>query len=441
MLELRQIFNRGDFTDGYLYGNPGDDLLSGSSPKNQGIYLGRIVAVVDSENKAQDRDEKAAVRGALRRGKVLACVALDRHSPVGIEPGDGLEFRHDDGDYLVSPPIGSVTTYIKEVGERIILVGDFDRGIETGDLAFKVTDRKLIDEALDAPDKKLPVTMLFTARAGQFPRLVMTDVRADETVEIVADHVIERAQKVATDASRIADNLSRLGDTPYTPGMTGIDVEIDDDIMMPLSIVNRMRREASEELMKRRGDSVTSGRAPRLTRAELDVAESAELLGAAVLDADEYAKSIRKRAVKPVPLENFMKMRGEGAADVIPYILNVSRGSLDAYIRENFDEIAGAVRDTGILIGNLGWIRQFREAGIKVYGDYGLNVFNEQAKRAFEDEGVELYMPSHETGIMDERGIPLMITEHPVQAETLTDRKGEVHRIERAASGDKTLIY
>jgi hypothetical protein len=42
---------------------------------------------------------------------------------------------------------------------------------------------------------------------------------------------------------------------------------------------------------------------------------------------------------------------------------------------------------------------------------------------------------------MDERGIPLMITEHPVQAETLTDRKGEVHRVERAASGDKTLIF
>ncbi len=442
MFELRQIFNRGDFTDGYLYGNPGEDILSGSSPKNQGIYLGRIVAVVDSESKAQDRDEKAAVRGALRRGKVLACVAVDRNSPVGIESGDGIEFRHDDGDYLVSSPIGSVTTYIKEVGERIILVGDFDRGIETGDLAFKVTDRKLIDEALDAPDKKLPVTMLFTAREGQFPRLVMTDVRADETVEIVADHVVERAQKVATDAGRIADNLSRLGDTPYTPGMTGIDVEIDDDIMMPLSIVNRMRREASEELMKRRADSVTSGRAPRLTRAELDVAESAELLGAAVLDADEYGSRIRKSTVRPVPLEDFMKMRSEGTAeDVIPYILNVSRGCLDAYIRENFDEIADAVRDTGILIGNLGWIRQFREAGIKVYGDYGLNVFNEQAKRAFEDAGVELYMPSHETGIRDERGIPLMVTEHPVQAETLTDRKGEIHRIERAASGDKTLIF
>ena len=448
MFELRQIFNRGDFTDGYLYGNPGEELLSGSSPKNQGIYLGRIVAVVDTESKAQDRDEKAAVRGALRRGKVLACVAVDRNSEVSVDLGDGLEFRHDDGDYLVSSPIGSVTTFIKEVGKGIILVGDFDRGIETGDLAFKVTDRKLIEEALDAPEKKLPATMLFTAREGQYPRLVMTDVRAGESVEITADHVIERAQKVATDASRIADNLSRLGDTPYTPGMTGIDVEIDDDIMVPLSIVNRMRREASEELMHRRAYAVIDGRAPRLTRAELDVAESAELLGAAELDIDGYKAKLDERRVKPVPLEDFMDSLRQGKADnlsgsenVLPYILNVSRGNLDAYIEENFDEIVSAVKDTGILIGNLGWIRQFTEAGVKVYGDYGLNVFNEQARKALEDVGVELYMPSHETGVSDVRGIPLMITEHPVQAKYLEDRKGAKHPIRTAPSGDKTLIF
>ncbi len=442
MFELKQIFNRGDFTDGYLYGNPGGDLLSGSSPKNQGIYLGRIAAVVDSESKAQDRDEKAAVRGALRRGKVLACIAVDRNAP-DVSLGDGIEFRRDDGDYLVSSPIGSVTTFIKEIGDRVILTGDFDRGIETGDLAFKVTDRKLIESALDAPDKKLPVTMVFTAREGQYPRLVMTDVRAGESVEITADHVVERAQKVATDAERIAGNLSRLGDTPYTPGMTGIDVEIDDDMMIPLSIVNRMRREASDELMERRAVSVTSGRRPRLTRAEMDVAESAELLGAKVLDTDGYSSRIAKKTFRPVPLEDFMKEKNDGKdlSGVLPYILNVSNGKLDAYIEENFDRIVSAVKDTGILIGNLGWIKQFAAAGVKVYGDYGLNVFNEQARLAFEEAGAELYMPSHETGISDERGIPLMITEHPVGAVSLTDRKGAVHRVVTAPSGDKTLIY
>ena len=50
-------------------------------------------------------------------------------------------------------------------------------------------------------------------------------------------------------------------------------------------------------------------------------------------------------------------------------------------------------------------------------------------------------MPSHETGVSDERGIPLMISEHPVDEEELTDRKGGRHRTERSLSGDKTLIY
>ena len=35
MMDLRQIFNRGDFTEAYLHGNPGEDLLSGASPKTR----------------------------------------------------------------------------------------------------------------------------------------------------------------------------------------------------------------------------------------------------------------------------------------------------------------------------------------------------------------------------------------------------------------------
>ena len=78
---------------------------------------------------------------------------------------------------------------------------------------------------------------------------------------------------------------------------------------------------------------------------------------------------------------------------------------------------------------------------MKVYGDYGLNVYNRQAELAYEELGAELYMPSHETGISDGRGIPLMVTEHPVSASALTDRKGVVHKVTVPPSGDKTLIY
>ena len=115
--------------------------------------------------------------------------------------------------------------------------------------------------------------------------------------------------------------------------------------------------------------------------------------------------------------------------------------ALDRFIEMHFDEIAEACRECGILCGNAGWITGFRDAGVKVYGDYGLNVFNRQAVLAYRELGAEIYMPSHETGVSDERGIPLMITEHPVDEKKLTDRKGGAHRIVKAPSGDKTLIY
>ena len=98
-------------------------------------------------------------------------------------------------------------------------------------------------------------------------------------------------------------------------------------------------------------------------------------------------------------------IRHKGRPTVNDYIPMI----FDRFIEMHFDEIAEACRESGILCGNAGWIARFRDAGVKVYGDYGLNVFNRQAALAYEEYGAEIYMPSHETGVSDERGIPLMI--------------------------------
>ena len=446
LMMLRRVFNRGDFTEGYLFENPGEDILSGASPKNQGIFLGRVVALIDSENKVTEADERAAVRGALRRGKVLACISMDKAAKemgAYLTSGDGLEFRSEEKEYLVSNPAGGVTTYVKDIGDDCYIIGDFDKEVSGGDLVYKVTDSKLAEEALDMAERKLPATMQFTAREGQYPTLVMTDVRAGYSAEITADYKVEKANRTPTDAERIEDSLRRLGDTTYTTGMTGIDVQIDDGIMMPLSQVNRMRREAADELLDNRLRAVINSRTAKLDRTRIDDIKESEGLGTNALDASIYPAKIRGNKAKPVPIEEFMDRYKNGNTDAseIPYVLNVSKGKLDKYLEENFDEIAGVVRDAGILIGNLGWLARFKDAGVPVYADYGLNVFNNQAKLFIEELGAELYMPSHETDVKDERGIPLMITEHPIEAERLVDRKGEAHRVERSDSGDKTLIY
>ena len=129
----------------------------------------------------------------------------------------------------------------------------------------------------------------------------------------------------------------------------------------------------------------------------------------------------------------------------LPFILNVSKGELDKYIEENFDDIVSKVRDTGILIGNLGWIRQFLDAGVTVYGDYGLNAYNSQAIKAYEELGVKMLHLSHERRTdgrsVDTRfggRIPLMITEHPFDTDYLIDRKGVKHEIIKY--GDKNIV-
>ena len=194
--------------------------------------------------------------------------------------------------------------------------------------------------------------------------------------------------------------------------------------------------------MEMRRRHVVSGRRPALTREETAEIKKAEELGASVLDADEWQRRVNRSGIRPVPLERFMESGGKDLRPgSVPYIMNVSKGSLDRFIGMHFDEIAEACRDSGILCGNACWIERFRDAGVKVYGDYGLNVYNRQAELAYEEIGAEIYMPSHETGVSDERGIPLMITEHPVNEKKLTDRKGGTHRIVKAPSGDKTLIY
>src|SRR5665648_788296 len=61
---------------------------------------------------------------------------------------------------------------------------------------------------------------------------------------------------------------------------------------------------------------------------------------------------------------------------IVPYIANISKGKLDLFIHNHFKELIGRCEKSGIYIGNLGWIDEFKQAGIKVYGDFGLNINN-----------------------------------------------------------------
>lgn len=455
--KLMQIFNRGGFGTGYLAGNPKAGILSGKSPKNQGIYIGRV----------SGRSKDSPLVDVSTYGAASA-----RSDAVSI--GDGVEIRGKD-------VTGNVITYVRKLKNDVIRIGDIKGKVYIGDRVYKVTDKDLLSEAENSYSsdyvKKIPVNMEFSAEIGDFPVLKMSEavppyIHEKSPVSFVyakAGYIAEKALNRPIDDKRIKAQLSKLGDTVFRA--CSITVDIGSDVSIPVSLINTMRRDAAESMLRQRRQyyeerkPLSEEDLSRIYQDELtsDGSEGYHLMQhvagihvysiSSVKRADDIIKSVRDKGMRIyvyIPLEIYMKenagkdflkkYKSYGVA-VIPYILNISKGALDRYIEENFNKIAEAVKETGIMTGNLGWIERFAEAGIKVYGGYGLNAYNRQSIKAYGEIGADIMEWSHEDSDHYSGSIPLMITEHPITAKRFVDRKGEEYKVMKWYSGDKYLIF
>ena len=509
--DLTQIYNRGGFTKGYLYGNPGDKILSGDSPKNTGIYIGKVRAVVDPRSAGKDR---AAVAGAAKKDAVLVDTMLQGY----LEEGDGVEFRasHQSeragaavrqsaaaksedvvrsvaagkpmehvpaAQGVAEAPAGGVVTFRRALPGGILRIGDMKGRIAAADRVFRVTQRSLLERARATYDTQDPaeldrrmrypqkLQMTFDAAAGQPAVLTIREVKTKESreaacgpktqepwetvgrektkepwetvgnektkgsrepvrqVRIVSEGVMEEADHRPADPDRIVQQLQKLGGTPFSVSGEDIRVVLDGRCAVPIAQINQMRRDGIDQLLREKGG------VDRLPVDMQRLAKAAQRLEGRRVKAPALPEG------ELVPLMEFMEAVEPGG--LLPYVDAVSKGRLDAYIEKRFEEITARLKsaDTGILIRGTSWIRQFLDAGVKVYGGHGLNIYNEEARLAFEEMGVRVAELSHETATAAEGGIPLMVTEHPIQSKTLTDRKGQVHSIERSPAGDKTIIW
>ena len=476
MQRLTQIFNRGGFSKGYFYGNPGRALLSGNSPKNQGTYVGRAVSV--------------------RNGSTLVDVKPDCGS---LSLGDGVEIYG-------KKTVGNVISYLKPLPGGCLRIGDIKGKVNPGDRVYKVTDKRLLAEAEQsyASDfiRRIPVEMKFAAELGKVPVLSIREAVGadgksdlpqkqegsqqgqgglaekqggsrqgqDGWITVRGSRISEKAIHKPLDEARVKSQLCKLGNTVFMA--KGIEADLAQGVSVPVSVLNDMRRQAARRLMEAKCQTsrmgLTEEKLAEIRSREIEPARKVRTLthrqgrklihlyGSELPAAEALVKLLAKyeNIVLCIPLELYMddktsrRLRNvlDRFADgkicsVMPYILNVSKGSLDRYIEENFSRICRRIADTGILIGNPGWIEKFQAAGIRVYGDYGLNVYNSQSLKAFAAIGVEVLQPSHEAEAVSFGNIPLMITEHPVDAKRLTDRKGQQYTVLQASSRDKYLLF
>lgn len=225
--EMEMAFSRGLYT-GWFGGVNNQELVHARFGKKRGVYLGEIAEV-------------------RREGVVLAL-----EGP--LKPGDGVVF--DAGHPEETEEGGRVYEVRRLPGQGASALvtfgqGDIDwRRVRPSHKLWKTSDPELERDlrqsyAGDKPRHQRPIWMEAHGREGQSFNLIVNDHEGHE-VRAVSAMPLVRAERTPLDTARLRDQLGRLGGTGYR--LEELSNQIEGALLLPVSELNRLRREAVAEL-------------------------------------------------------------------------------------------------------------------------------------------------------------------------------------------------
>lgn len=226
--DLEMAFSRGLYT-GWFRGINNQELVHARFGKKRGVYLGSISRVQGSK------------------------VVLKLEAP--LKPGDGVVFDAGQPD---QPEEGGrvYEVQVTKAGpqpEATLAFGtgdiDFSR-VKVGDKLWKTSDPEL-DRRLrhsfegDAPRFTRPVTMEVHGHVGSPLSLFVRD-ESGRTVQVQSTIPLASATKQPLSSQRLQEQLGRLGGTPFQ--LTTLTNRLEGEVILPVSELNRIRREAISQL-------------------------------------------------------------------------------------------------------------------------------------------------------------------------------------------------
>jgi putative protease len=246
--DMEMAFSRGLYT-GWFHGTNNQQLVHGRFGKKRGVFLGEV-SRIEGER-----------------------VCIELQAPV--KPGDGVVFdaghpeAEEQGGRVyevqslksgVQSPRSKVQSPKSEsqtgqLAELSFGRGDIDfRRVHVGDKVWKTSDPEL-DRRLrqsyegDTPRFQRPILMEVHGLAGK-PLTVIARDQLGHVVQLESAMPLARAEKQPLTTDRLRDQLGRLGGTPFKLGE--LKNALAGDVLLPLSELNRLRREAVRELEAQR---------------------------------------------------------------------------------------------------------------------------------------------------------------------------------------------
>ena len=275
-------------------------------------------------------------------------------------------------------------------------------------------------------DRRIPVEFTCVVRSG-VPCSLTADDRHGNAATVTGP-VPEAAGNRALTAEDLASRLQKTGGTPYR--CAGADVTVEPGLYLSAAAVNALRREALEALSAARAQPPKRREHfPPPPLPEVDCSQEEPRFTVSLLTAAQLTGGLLDlrpaRVYLPLELLADLPSLPETEAEYCAILPRIWRDRDEDLLRRWLDK-ARTLGVTGLLLGNLGHFPLARGGGWRLYGDYGLNVFNSRSLDYLREKGLESACLSFElrfSQIRDMKKIlpaeaivygrlPLMITEN-----------------------------
>ena len=217
IIELKKLFNR-KFTKGFLFHEENNNFINSFRPNHLGIEIGKVI---DTSNEG-----------------------------ITIKLSDSLHVQ--DGIRIISQDdlgLNIQVMYVKHHKVDEAFKGDtvfipYHDKVAIGSTILKTSDYlqlKEINKLISKHERKVNILMDLEIKIGSPLIMHVKDTNNNE-VEVISNYLVEESLKVPMTYENIIKQLSKVGETIYN--ILEINITGDQNIFIPVKVLNDLRREA-----------------------------------------------------------------------------------------------------------------------------------------------------------------------------------------------------
>lgn len=447
--DLKQVFNRGEFSTGHLSTLENRNLVFKEKPNHMGIYVGNVAGY----------------------NRLKGHIKLQLNSNIAI--GDTINFEKENTKYTVSELCQNNSNIPNAgVGSKVT-IGRMKGNIHIGDKVYKLSSKTLTTQAkasYEAEQKKLPLKCTIHIKKNE-PVVMEVSVQGSGrlykniSVKIQSDLIPERSINAPTTEERVKKQISKTTDTPFE--FTEIEVDMDKKVFLPsIRKLNEIRRMALTRIENiiisrvKRESNYSENKLENLRNKYLASAETMSLENendkhvAAyfnIINPElDYSKLSNKYiSCAYVPLRYFMNKRYSDALKTICskfatyiYMPAIIKTNYKNVIKHGLEDYVKEYNIRGFVVSNLADF-ELLEKYKKQYefiGNFTLNAFNSVSINVLKSLGLSRVTLSEELNLNDISNIMQIENQH-VPLELIVYGNAPIMKMNYCVLGNSNRCY